>query len=119
MERKTRWNTNKEWQKGWGGEERGEKKMVNEAIRWADRRASRGEDRKNVQVPFLRPTTASSSVPCGVLDGKKVGRRVMGKKEELWARRTSGENGGYFCFNMFPSLFPIRQSVCQFRTMMV
>lgn len=81
--------------------------MVNEAIRWSDGRASRGEDRKNVQVPFLRPTTASSSVPCGVLDGKKVGRRVMGKKEELWARGmgTSGENGGYICFKMFPSPF--------------
>lgn len=92
--------------------------MVNEAIRWSDGRASRGEDRKNVQVPFLRPTTASSSVPCGVLDGKKVGRRVMGKKEELWARGmgTSGENGGYLLQDV---PLPIRQSVCQFRTMMV
>lgn len=26
MERKTRWNTNKEWQKGWGGGREGRKK---------------------------------------------------------------------------------------------
>lgn len=42
----------------------------------------------------------------------------MGKKEELWARGmgTSGENGGYLLQDV---PLPIRQSVCQFRTMMV
>lgn len=46
-----------------------EKKMVNEAIRWVDGRERIG---RTCNVLFLRPTTASSSVPCGVLGGKKV-----------------------------------------------
>lgn len=43
--------------------------MVNEAIRWVDGRERIG---RTCNVLFLRPTTASSSVPCGVLGGKKV-----------------------------------------------
>lgn len=70
-----------------------------------------------MQVPFLRPTTASSSVPCGVLGGKKVGRRVMGRKNYGLDEREEVERmEGIFASRCSTSpLSPIiRQSVYQF-----
>lgn len=80
-ERKTNGNTNTEWQV------RRKKGCARRSDAWSNE--DRREHRKNLQVPFLRrETTAPSSVPYGVSDGKKVARRGMEVERIMECRNT-------------------------------
>lgn len=89
--------------------------MVNEAIRWPGIEGRGSEERAS--PVFTTDYSFVCSVPCGVLGGKKVGRRVMGRKNYGLDEREEVERmEGIFASRCSTSpLSPIiRQSVYQF-----